>query len=188
MRWFSVSSSATRPHFFCSPDTRFHGASSWSVLANMSSIASTYCGHFSRLRQSSSLSFHRLSGSLRAVLEPSPLFVLADLQPELDEDHALVHEAPLEVDDLVVGPHPLFVGGEPLDPLDEQAPVPTPVEHAHPALAGDLAPEPPEEVVAQLALGRLRVGVHRVVPRDRAARRHAAPRHPCRRRRRPRRR
>ena len=73
-------------------------------------------------------------------------------------------ETPFEVDDLVVRAHPLFDGRELLDPLDEQAPVPTPVEHAHPALPGDLAPEPPQEVVAELTLVRFGVRVHRVVP------------------------
>ena len=34
----------------------------------------------------------------------------------------------LEVDDLPVGAHPVGLGGEALDPLDEHAPVPAAVE------------------------------------------------------------
>ena len=112
---------------------------SWSVMANMSSIASTYCGHLSRLRQSSSMSFQLRNGIVAAGLESLELLLLADLQPELHHDHALHHEAAFELHDLVVGAHPLLARGEVLDALDQYPAVPAAVEHAHPALPGTFA-------------------------------------------------
>ena len=41
-----------------------HGAFSVPVFCSLSSTACSYCGHFSRLRQSSSVSFHCFSGVL----------------------------------------------------------------------------------------------------------------------------
>ena len=57
-----------RAHFFESPSTRYQGAPGWSVNSSMSSIAALYCLRFSRLRQSSSVSFHDFSGSLSRAL------------------------------------------------------------------------------------------------------------------------
>ncbi len=131
----------------------------------MSSIASTYWGHFSRLRQSSSFNFQRRNGSSRRDSNRFELLLLADLQPELDDDHAFQDEAALELDDLVVGPHPLLARGELLDALDEYSAVPAAVEDAHPALPGDLRPEPPEEMVSLGTAVGLAVRVHREVAR-----------------------
>ena len=74
-------------------------------------------------------------------------------------------EAALELDDLGVGAGPLLDRGEPFDSLDQHPAVPAAVEHAHPAEARDLAPEPPQEVVTLLAPVGLGVGVHGEVAR-----------------------
>ena len=65
-------------------------------------------------------------------------------------------EAALEVDDLVVGAAPLALVGESLDALDEHPSVPGAIEHGHPAPTRQRRPEPPQEVVALLSLGRRR--------------------------------
>jgi hypothetical protein len=105
-----------------------------------------------------------------ARLEPLELFFRRQVQPELDHDHALVGQRPLEVDDLPVGAPPLLLGGEPLDALDQDAAVPGPVQHCHAAPAGQHRPEPPQEVVAFLVVaGRAELGdpdVPRVERRD----------------------
>src|SRR6185437_13416687 len=80
-------------------------------------------------------------------LEPLELLLFGQVQPELDQDRAVVHQRPLELADLLVGPAPLVLGGEALDPLDQDPAVPGPVEHGHAAPARQLRPEPPEIVV-----------------------------------------
>jgi hypothetical protein len=92
-------------------------------------------------------------------LEPPELFFRRQVQPELDHDHALVGQRPLEVDDLPVGAPPLLLGGEPLDPLDQDTAVPGSVKHRHAAPAGQHRPEPPQEMVAFLVVaGRAELG------------------------------
>ena len=86
-----------------------------------------------------------------AAVEPLELFVGTDMHPELDDDGSFDREAALKADDLVVSPGPLLNGRKFFDPFDEDTAVPAAVEHAHAASARDLAPEPPEEVVAKLA-------------------------------------
>ena len=91
-----------------------------------------------------------------SFLEPAELLVVADVQPELHDDHALEHERALELHDLLVGPPPLLGRGVALEPLDQHPPVPAPVEHGHAAEPGELAVEPPEEVMALLVERRRR--------------------------------
>jgi hypothetical protein len=98
----------------------------------------------------------QLPGFQRIVLprlEPFELLPRRQVHPELDHDHALVGQRPLEVDDLPIGAPPLLLGGEPLDPLDQDAAVPGPVKHRHAAPAGQHRPEPPQEMVAFLVVG-----------------------------------
>src|SRR3954447_13570723 len=91
---------------------------------------------------------------LLPVLEPAQLLLRADLQPELDDDHALEHERSFELHDLLVCALPLFWGGVALDPFDEHASVPRTIEQRHPAETGHLLPEPPQEVLAFLVEAR----------------------------------
>ena len=56
----------------------------------------------------------------------------------------------LEVVDLLVGPAPLDLGRQALDPLHQDAAVPAAVEDGHAAPSGQRRPEAPQEVVAQL--------------------------------------
>ena len=118
----------------------------------MSLTASVYCGRFSRLRQSSSVSFHDLSGIVAATFEAAQLLLVREVHPELDHDHALFGQRVLEVVDLVVGPTPLHLGGQPLHPLDQHPSVPAAVEDRHAAPAGQRRPEAPQEMVAQLVV------------------------------------
>src|SRR6185437_11439471 len=62
-----------------------------------------------------------------ALAEAAELLLLAHLEPELDEDEAVPGELLLEVVDLGVRAHPVRLGGEALDALDEHAAVPRPV-------------------------------------------------------------
>jgi hypothetical protein len=87
-------------------------------------------------------------------LEPLELFGVRQVQPELDDDHALVGQRPFEVDDLPVGAPPLLLGGEPLDSFYQNAAVPGPVQHRHASPAGQDRPEPPQEVVAFFVVAR----------------------------------
>ena len=90
-----------------------------------------------------------------AALEAAQLLVGRDVQPELDDQHALGGQRALEAGDLVVGAAPLLLGREALHPLDQHPPVPGAVEHGHAAPAGQRRREAPEEVVA-LLVGRRR--------------------------------
>src|SRR4051812_4822219 len=91
---------------------------------------------------------------LLTALESLQLLLVGDVEPELDQDRALVGEGPLETVDLVVGPQPLLPRSQLLDPLDEDASVPGAIEDRHPAPARQDLPEAPEEVVALLVVGR----------------------------------
>ncbi len=55
-----------------------------------------------------------------------------------------------EVVDLLVGPSPLDLGSEILDPLHQDAAVPAAVEYGHASPSGEWRPEPPEKVVPEL--------------------------------------
>src|SRR4051794_12670846 len=94
-------------------------------------------------------------GVLLPVLESAQLLLRTDLQPELDDDHALEHERAFELNDLLVCALPLFWGGVALDPFDEHASVPRTIEQRHPTETGHLLPEPPQEVLAFLVEARL---------------------------------
>ena len=65
MRRITVSMTSTRPLRLFSDEITSHGASGPFVRRSMSETASSYSARFSRLRQSSSVSFHDLSGSSR---------------------------------------------------------------------------------------------------------------------------
>ncbi len=61
----TVSITSTRPFRLLSDETTSQGANGPWVNRNMSDTAPSYCARFSRLRQSSSVSFQALSGSSR---------------------------------------------------------------------------------------------------------------------------
>src|SRR3954466_14339917 len=94
-----------------------------------------------------------------AFLEAPELLVLADGEPELDYDDAGLRELLLEVVDLAVGPQPLGRAGEALHALDQDPPVPGAVEDRDVAVAGHVAPEPPEVGPGLLLVGRRGHGV-----------------------------
>src|SRR5450631_276644 len=102
-----------------------------------------------------------LVGSLLARLEAAQLFRGRDGEPELHHEGARARELLLEVVDLVVGAHPVELGGEALDPLDQHAPVPRAVEDREAPVPGNLAPEAPQ------------VGLRALLVRGRCHRDHA---------------
>src|SRR6476620_10226489 len=97
----------------------------------------------------------RLQRIALSSLEALQLLRFGDVEPELDQDHALVGQHPLEAVDLVVGAKPLLAGGEALDALDQHPPVTRAVEDRHAAPTWQHPEEPPEEMVA-LLVGRWR--------------------------------
>jgi hypothetical protein len=62
------SATFTLAHRLSSASTSTHGAGAWSVRSSISSTAALYCGHFSRFRQSSAVSFQAFSGSRSRAL------------------------------------------------------------------------------------------------------------------------
>ena len=61
----TVRTTSTRAHRLSSAATTCHGPAGWSVRSSISSTAASYSARLSRLRQSSSVSFHALYGSSR---------------------------------------------------------------------------------------------------------------------------
>src|SRR5262249_27085669 len=85
-----------------------------------------------------------LETGLLALLEAVQLLLLRDREPELDHDDVVVREMLLEVVDLGVGAHPVGLAAQPLDALDQHAPVPRAVEDREAAATRDVAPEAPQ--------------------------------------------
>ena len=130
----------------------------------MSSTASVYSARFSRLRQSSGVSFHAFSGSFSRALNRlscSSSEMCSQNLTRIIPSSARDRSRP---DDLVVGALPLLLGGKALHPLHEHPPVPGAVEHAHATPPGKLGPEAPQEVVALLVRGGSRELGHPDVP------------------------
>ena len=151
----TVSITSTRPFRLLSDEITSQGANGPLVNRSMSDTASSYCGRFSRLRQSSSVSFHALSGSSRRrsnrrSCSSSDMCI----QSLITTIPSSANECSKSVISLI-GAAPLHLGGEVLDPLDEHAPVPAAVEDGHAAPSRQRRPEPPQEVVPQL-VGRRR--------------------------------
>jgi len=82
------------------------------------------------------------------------------VDPEFHENDAVLDELVFELVDLRVSARPLALGGEPLDPLDQDAPVPAPVEDRQlagvllgPSLLGALWPGAAALVFPEASLG-----------------------------------
>src|SRR5581483_4269150 len=106
-----------------------------------------------------------LPGDALALLESPELLGLVDVQPELDQDDAALDELFLESVDLAVRAGPLVDGGELVDTLDEDAPVPRAIIDGHGTGARDPAPEAPEVMLGALLVGRRGDGDHAIEPR-----------------------
>src|SRR5690606_26120980 len=89
-----------------------------------------------------------------ALLEAQQLFIGVDVQPELAQRAAVLHEHLFEVANLFVSAHPFGGRGISLDALDEHASVPTAVKNQHASSARVLLPEAPPVVVTLLFFGR----------------------------------
>src|SRR5580704_7946492 len=105
-----------------------------------------------------------LEGRLLALLEAPELLLLAHREPELHDDDAEAHQRMLEVDDLAVRAHPVRLGGEAFDALDEHPAVPAPVEDGEGVLSRHVAPEPPQIRLRALLLGGRGNGDDTVLP------------------------
>ena len=102
---------------------------------------------------------------LLALLEALELFLRADLEPELDQHASVAHELLLEVVDLAVGAHPVVLGAQALDALDQHAPVPGAVEDGDAPVGRQPPPEPPQVGLGQFLVSRRGDGVHLVLAR-----------------------
>ena len=154
MRRITVSMTSTRPLRLFSDEMTSHGASGPFVKRSMSE---TGCVVLRPLLTIAPVLLRQLPGLERIVAapdEPAQLLLVRHVHPELDHDHALLGQRVLEVGDLLVGAAPLHLGGQVLDPLDQDPPVPAAVEDGHAAPSGKGRPEAPQEVVAQLVGGR----------------------------------
>jgi hypothetical protein len=148
-----VSRTFTRAQRLELPSTRVHGASTVLVRSIISCTASSYCGHFSRLRQSSSVIFHCFQGRVLPLLEPGQLLLRRDVDPEFEEHGAVTHQFGFERVDLGECATPLVVAREPFDPLDQHPAVPAAIEDGQAAVAGQAAPESPQIVVRTFLVG-----------------------------------
>src|SRR5208283_3514378 len=99
-----------------------------------------------------------------AVAEAAQLLVLADVHPELDDDHPVLDELELELVDLAVGAPPFRLRREALQALDEYPPVPGAVVYRHQPRPWHVPPEPPQVMVGLLLVRGLRHLDHPEVP------------------------
>ena len=170
MRRITVSMTSTRPLRLFSDETTSHGASGPFVSRSMSDTASSYCGPLLAVAPVLVGELPRLERVVAAADEPAQLLLVRHVHPELDHDHPLFGQGVLEVVDLLIGPAPLHLGRQVLDPLDQDPPVPAAVEDRHAAPSGQRRPEAPQEVVPQLVGRRVRRTGRRARGGGRAAR------------------
>lgn len=88
-----------------------------------------------------------------ALGEAPQLLFRRDVEKDLHQRHAVIDQLALELVDLAVGARPFGRRGDALDPLDEDASVPRPVEDRERAGLGQARPET-VEVVTALLFGR----------------------------------
>jgi len=77
-------------------------------------------------------------------LEPPPLFLPADVQPELDNHVAVVGQGVLKIHDVAVAFAPLLFRRHAFHPLDQHPAIPAPIKDGHLAIVGQLEPEAPQ--------------------------------------------
>ena len=91
-----------------------------------------------------------------AVAEAAQLLLLADVEPELEDDDPVLGQLALELVELAVGPPPFRLARKSLQALDEDPAVPgAVVDRDHPG-PGHVPPEPPQVMVGLLLVGGLR--------------------------------
>ena len=89
----------------------------------------------------------KLPRLLLAVLEAPELLLAADVQPELDEDRAVVGQLFLEIVDFLVGAHPFSLAREALDALDQDSAVPAAIVDREAPEPRQVTPEAPQVVM-----------------------------------------
>ena len=105
-----------------------------------------------------------LLGGVLALGEAGQLGVLVDVDPEFDHHRAPVGQIALEFVDLVVGPLPVLLAAEALQPLHHHPAVPGAVEDADMTGARQARPEAPQVLAIQLVGQRRGDGMHVKAP------------------------
>ena len=95
-----------------------------------------------------------LETDLFSLLETAQLLVLADGEPELDQDDVVAHQLGFKIIDLAIGAHPVGPGAETLDPLNQHATIPGSIKNRDSFASRNMAPKPPEVRLGALLLGR----------------------------------
>eukprot|EP01026_Neomeris_dumetosa_P053038 TRINITY_DN472_c1_g1_i1.p3 TRINITY_DN472_c1_g1~~TRINITY_DN472_c1_g1_i1.p3 ORF type:complete len:193 (-),score=7.65 TRINITY_DN472_c1_g1_i1:40-618(-) len=98
--------------------------------------------------------FEALETGLLAVLESRQLLFLGDRQPELDHQHAIAVQLPLEIIDLLIGALPIADRAKFLHAFHQDTAIPGPGEDGEPPQPGDMPPEPPEIWLRPFLFGR----------------------------------
>ena len=89
-----------------------------------------------------------------AIVESTELFLVGDVQPELDDSDVGVEQHALEFDDFSGRSLDRLFVDDGLGPFYQEPSVPGTIEDRHLTNAGQNLLEPPEEVVAELFFGR----------------------------------
>src|SRR5690606_34834071 len=90
------------------------------------------------------------------LTEAAQLLIFADVQPEFEQQYAMVAKLLLEVIDFRVGILPVLGRGEALDPFDQNPPIPAAVVQGDAAGTWQMAPESPEIMMGPFLIGRCR--------------------------------
>ena len=139
-----------------SPSTTYQGASAMSVWTNISSLAREYSTQRARDSRSIGESFQLRERVLEARAETPLLLLVADREPVLDQDDAVVDEHALEDRALLQEAAVLLGRAEAHHLLDAGAVVPAPVEEHDLARGRQVRDVALEVPLALLALGRRR--------------------------------
>ena len=97
-----------------------------------------------------------------AVSKPAQLFFFVDVDPELEQQRAVIRHQLFHLVDLAVRALPLLLRGKSLHALDQNAPVPRPVKNGKMPGLGHFDPEPPQVVVGEFDVIRRGDGDHLV--------------------------
>src|SRR5208337_2125729 len=94
-----------------------------------------------------------LPGIFFALLEAVELFLLGNVNPELHQDHAAIHQGPLEFIDLPVSALPFLLLGKLLDALHQNPAIPSAIENPDATAWREPEPKATQPVVGLVPLG-----------------------------------
>src|ERR1035437_3251648 len=133
-----VSKILLRAYHFEVASTMVHGANSDSVSSSISSVAARYSSYF-LWRAQPGLERIGFDGA-----EPFLLLLPGDVQEELQDGGAVGGQRALELDDVAIGVAPRLLRDGALDPLVQDANIPTAIIDDHLTAVGDFQPEAPQ--------------------------------------------